>query len=87
MSAVRPPVWPQLPAKAAGPAAPGQAGQASARSAFFAAALGQSAPPPKVAAPEAPAARAVTPHVVHVNETAEPPQRILRPGSLLDIRV
>jgi hypothetical protein len=60
----------------------------AAQRAFFQAAMGQ---PAAVAAPPAPAAPRAAVHAQPVNRipdpNAEPPQRILRPGSLLDIRV
>lgn len=65
---------------------PLDAGRQAAQRAFFAAALGQTQAPaqvaPQAAAEPRPAAAARTP-----DPSAEPPKRILRPGSLLDIRV
>ncbi len=79
MSTVRPPIFPQVQV-------PGQAVQPSrnpGQRAFFEAALGETAPQaaPAVAAPAAPT------HKIPTSLPAEPPERILRPGSLLDIRV
>jgi hypothetical protein len=74
------------PAPAAGGASPGAR---AAQRAFFEAALGRAttapaaaAPQPQIQTPAAAPARAVQP-------TAEPqqPQRLLRPGSLVDIKV
>lgn len=67
----------------------------AAQRAFFAAALGQAhvgpAQSPAAAAPQpqvqAQAQARPAPAARMPDSTAEPPQRILRPGSLLDIRV
>lgn len=69
---------------------PLDAGRQAAQRAFFAAAMGQAQAPaqmapqvaPQPAVEPRPAAAARTP-----DPSAEPPKRILRPGSLLDIRV
>jgi hypothetical protein len=89
VTAVRPPVWPTVPQPAA--AGAGDARQ-SARGAFFEQALGRAASPQ--AQVQAPAVRAGTtpqPHAERVRTTftapQDPPQKILRPGSLLDIKV
>lgn len=96
LSAIRPPFPNALPAAPQGaPSAP----RSAAQKAFFEAALGRAAPaqapaqtqaPTKAAAPAA----AIQPHATPVREVPlqvrpgdEPPQKILRPGSLLDIRV
>mgnify|MGYP001201264614 FL=1 len=95
MTAVRPPVWPTVQ-----PPAPGGAGnaRASARGAFFEQALGRASGQPQRPQP-AQAVQPTTvrpetmpqPHAERVRTTftppSEPPQRILRPGSLLDIKV
>lgn len=60
-------------------------GKLAAQRAFFAAALGQAQP--AAPAPAAPAAPAATPLMRTPDPAAEPPAKILRPGSLLDIRV
>ena len=78
----RPGVTPQLPARAT----PAGGARSAAQRAFFDAALA------KTTAPAAPAAtvQAPQPGVTRLRaETvqAEPPGRILRPGSLLDIKV
>ena len=83
MTTVRPPAFPPIrtpePPRA-------DAAKLAAQRAFFQAAMGQAAP---AAAPQiisepvaAPVAAAKMP-----DPTAEKPQKILRPGSLLDIRV
>ncbi len=93
MSTIRPPVWPQAPSQAPGGArAPADSARAAAQKAFFEAALGRAQGP---AAPEAPRAAEAAPPVVHaiplretrIDPAEEPPQRILRPGSLLNILV
>jgi hypothetical protein len=90
VTAVRPPVFPLPPT----PAAPARADptRSAAQKAFFDMAMGKAAAP----APTAPAA--VTVSAARPSQTpvtlqrmpdagAEKPQKILRPGSLLDIRV
>ena len=79
MSTVRPPNFPQAQT-------PGQALQPSrnpGQRAFFEAALGKTAPQAQaaMAPPSAPVQKIPT------NLPADPPEKILRPGSLLDIRV
>lgn len=91
MTSVRPPVWPTVQ-----PPASGGAGNArsAAQRAFFEQALGK-ATAPQASAPQAPAVRAETvpqPAAQPVRNTTfaqatEQPQKILRPGSLLDIKV
>ena len=80
MSSIRPPIFPtqQQPAQGAG------AAKGSAQRAFFEAAFGRPAAAQATAAPQAPAAPV---QKVPVDLPADPPQKILRPGSLLDIRV
>ncbi|MDO8411189.1 MAG: hypothetical protein Q7S93_14135 [Phenylobacterium sp.] len=96
MSAIRPPFPNALPAAPQGTPPPQRS---AAQKAFFEAALGRAAPaqapaqtqvPTKATAPAA----AMQPHATPVREVPlkvragdEPPQKILRPGSLLDIRV
>jgi hypothetical protein len=75
-----------IPDASAG-AARADGARAAAQRAFFDAAFGKAATPnPAAAQPQPPAV-----HVTHVHRipdpAAEPPQKILRPGSLLDIRV
>ena len=95
VSTIRPPVWPQVPSQSPGGARPvPDAARAAAQKAFFEAALGRTSAP-QATAPAAPAAQpqAAPPaiHVTRLNATPvgndEPPQRILRPGSLLNILV
>lgn len=83
MTTIRPNVFPQQPQVG------GQrddAGRASAQRAFFQAVMGQT----QAAAPAAPAVAAEPPQTVNRLTQVSPtdaPQKILRPGSLLDIRV
>ena len=82
MSAIRPGL--PLPTPLTG----GETGRArQAQSAFFRTALDQAAPTtqarPTIAAAPTPAARLV----VNTAQAAPEPTRILRPGSLLDIRI
>ena len=90
MTTVRPPVWPTVQ-----PPASGGAGNArtAAQRAFFDAALGKAgAPQPApVQAPTVRAETAVQPAAQPVRSVFTPPteepRKILRPGSLLDIKV
>jgi hypothetical protein len=87
VTAVRPPIFPpQRPA----PNGPQRADAAklAAQKAFFDAALGKAAAPSAVqpAAPTAVSTAAVAPQR-QAQPGAEMPQKILRPGSLLDIKV
>lgn len=91
MTAVRPPIFPpvQTPLGGARP----DAGRSAAQKAFFDMALGKAAAPAAaVASPPssgqtaAPVAARATPQRLP-DPAAEKPQKILRPGSLLDIRV
>lgn len=92
MTAVRPPVWPtvqQPPSGGAGNA------RTAAQRAFFQAALEKTgAPQPQAQAIQTPTIRAETvpqPAAQRVRsefvQPTEQPQKILRPGSLLDIKV
>jgi hypothetical protein len=87
VTAVRPSIFPTQPA----PVAPGRADQAksAAQKAFFDMAMGKAAAPataPAAAAMAAPPATpAASPRIP--DAAAEKPQKILRPGSLLDIRI
>ena len=79
MSTVRPPIFPQaqVPSQGVQPARnPGQR-------AFFEAAMGKTA----ATSVQGVAAAAVPAQKIPTNLPADPPERILRPGSLLDIRV
>lgn len=82
MSTIRPPIFP-TPQPQAQPAAPARN---SAQQAFFAAAMGRPAPAQAQvqAQPQAPAAPVQR---MPASLPADPPQKILRPGSILDIRV
>ncbi|MDO9474714.1 MAG: hypothetical protein Q7J28_16840 [Caulobacter sp.] len=89
MTVVRPPVWPTVPPPASGGA--GDARQ-SARGAFFEQALGRATEArPQVQTPAVRAGTTPQPHAERVRTTftapQDPPQKILRPGSLLDIKV
>ncbi len=92
MSAIRPPFPNALPAAPQG-TQPQQ--RSAAQKAFFEAALGRAAPaqaqvPTKAAAPAAEVQVRATPVrevPLQARTTDEQPQKILRPGSLLDIRV
>jgi hypothetical protein len=86
---VRPPVWPTVPQPAAGGA--GDA-RRSARGAFFEQALGRTTEArPQIQTPAVRAETTPQPHAERVRTTftapQDPPQKILRPGSLLDIKV
>jgi hypothetical protein len=89
VTVVRPPVWPTVQPPASGGA--GDARQ-SARGAFFEKALGRAAgASPQVQPPVIRAGTTPQPHAERVRTTfsspQEPPHKILRPGSLLDIKV
>lgn len=91
MSNVRPAGWPSVPAKTASTPATGAAAQT--RAAFFQSAMGDAAPTRPAAAPS----------TLHMQTMAQPqqrqappkafvqpeaqPQKVLRPGSLLNILV
>jgi hypothetical protein len=81
---IRPNPYPVQPA--ANPAA--DAARQAAQKAFFAAAMGRTVAP---AAPQAPALTPAPAPVqraeIRPDPTAEVPAKVLRPGSLLDIRV
>jgi hypothetical protein len=88
---IRPSAFPAPPANATG----ADAARAAAQRAFFAAAMGR---PAATAAPTSPSATApaaarspafapVQRAEIRTDPGAEPPARILRPGSLLDIKV
>ncbi|MBC7167790.1 hypothetical protein [Phenylobacterium sp.] len=79
------PIRPQTPFPPQTPA-PAQSGRTAAQRAFFQAAMGE-APAKAAAAPAEPAREAVRVQTVRAETPAEPPTKILRPGSLLDIRV
>lgn len=83
MSTIRPPIFPtqQQPAQGTG------AAKGSAQRAFFEAAFGRPAAAQATAAPQTAAPAAAPAQKIPTNLPADPPQKILRPGSLLDIRV
>ena len=80
MNPIRPSALPQTPP----PAQAEGSAKLSAQRAFFAAAMGQAQAP--AVAPRPAAAAAAAP-VTNTAGSPEAPQRILRPGSLIDIRV
>lgn len=87
MSTVRPAGWPSVPAK---PASTPASGGAATRSAFFQAALGDAAPTrPATAAVQMQAqAQAQPQRQAPARPFVQPetqPQKVLRPGSLLNI--
>jgi hypothetical protein len=85
VTAVRPPLFP--PSPVAQPARP-DAGRLAAQKAFFDLALGKAAAPQAAPALAPTAAAAPPPVAARLPDAgAEKPQKILRPGSLLDIRV
>jgi hypothetical protein len=89
MTAIRPPAFPPIrtPEQAAGPAR-AEPGKLAAQKAFFQAALGQAAPMASAqTAASNPATMASAPVQRIPDPGAEKPQKILRPGSLLDIRI
>ncbi|MDP3852192.1 hypothetical protein [Phenylobacterium sp.] len=79
MSTVRPPIFPQTQTPSQGVQPSRNPGQR----AFFEAAMGRAAPQAQAAM----AAPAPLAQKIPVNLPADPPEKILRPGSLLDIRV
>lgn len=85
MSTIRPPIFPTPQPQAQAPA------RNSAQRAFFEAAMGRPvAAQPQVQAQfqaQAPAQPAAPAQRMPTSLPAEPPQKILRPGSILDIRV
>lgn len=84
MTTIRPNPQPPLQTPAAGGGAGQTAARLAAQKAFFALAAGRAAPAAEAAAP-APAPAQPAP--VNRTASAEAPQKILRPGSILDIRV
>ena len=92
MSAIR--SGPPLPALPPGLPPAGEAGRArQAQSAFFRAAMDQAAPPVRsqpaiaAAAPAPAPAQAPALRPLQTSQAAPEPTRMLRPGSLLDIRI
>lgn len=84
MNPIRPPNLPVTPAPTQGSGG-ADAARAAAQRAFFDAAMGRT---PAAAPPQAAAAPTVPQRVeLRPSAAAEAPTRILRPGSLLDIRI
>ncbi|THD77495.1 MAG: hypothetical protein E7812_16355 [Phenylobacterium sp.] len=84
MTAVRPPIFP--PSRPVDALQRADQTKLAAQKAFFDAALGKPAATVAAAQQTAPAAPAVRPQRIP-DPTAEAPTKILRPGSLLDIRI
>jgi hypothetical protein len=94
---IRPSAFPvQPPQTNAVSGAGADAARAAAQKAFFDAAMGRTTAPAAPAAPQAvaprptvfaPAPAPVQRAEIRPDPAAEPPTRVLRPGSLLDIRV
>ena len=86
MTPIRPNAFPtQTPTTVAGQA--GDAARSAAQRAFFDAAMGRAAAPAPAAPAFTPVAAAKPAEIRPAATPTEPPARILRPGSLLDIRV
>ncbi len=79
------PIRPQTPPPQT--PAPASTARTAAQRAFFQAAMGQAQAPAKAAATPEPVREAARVQTVRAETPAEPPTKILRPGSLLDIRV
>lgn len=84
MTTIRPNVFPQQPPLGGQRDDPARL---AAQRAFFQAAMGQAQAPVQTAAPTAAPQPAQTVNRVADVSPSEAPQKILRPGSLLDIRV
>jgi hypothetical protein len=80
VSTIRPPIFPTVNTPAQGAQTTRNAGQR----AFFEAAMGRTAEP---ASPRPTEAGRAPIQKIPTNLPADPPEKILRPGSLLDIRV
>ena len=100
MTPIRPSALPVQPPANSVAGVGADAQRAAAQRAFFDAAMGRAAAPGAPAAPQAPAAAAATraafftpaqapaPRAeIRPDPSAEAPAKVLRPGSLLDIRV
>ena len=83
MSTIRPPIFP-TPQPQAQPTAPVRS---SAQQAFFAAAMGRPAAQVQPQVQAQPQAQAAPAQRMPASLPADPPQKLLRPGSILDIRV
>lgn len=81
MTTIRPSAFPQVPPRPQ----PQDGAKLEAQRAFFAAIAGKSKAAPEVQAPAALAA--AEPTVRAAANSTDPPQKILKPGSILDIRV
>ena len=81
MADIRPTSWQPAPAPTTSPA------RTAAQRAFFDAALGRAGGAAAPVPPPAPVAPTPQRAVQTANLPEEPPKKILRPGSLLDIRV
>lgn len=88
MTTIRNSPFPQVPLQQGqvGTSRDDQAAKSAAARAFFAAAMGQTQAAAAPVAASAPQAAAPVQRMAATNP-AEPPQKILRPGSLLDIRI
>jgi hypothetical protein len=89
---IRPNAFQVQPAPTSAAGAAADAARAAAQKAFFDAAMGRADAPTTAAAPQAQAFAASQAHVQRAElrpatVPAEPPAKLLRPGSLLDIRV
>jgi hypothetical protein len=93
MAEIRPPAWPvaATPSAPQGAAGPAAAARTAAQKAFFDAALrgvAPQAPARETTTVQAqPAPRAARAPDLTIQLPEEPPQKILRPGSIIDIRV
>lgn len=95
MTPIRPNAFPTQPATTSVVGTAADAARAAAQRAFFDAAMGRAGAPAAPAAPAAPQAQVFTPQTAPVQRaelrpaaiSADPPAKLLRPGSLLDIRV
>lgn len=81
MSDVRPVAWPA----AAQPAQPASPARSAAQRAFFEQALGRAGAPAPQAAVQPSPAQPAAPARMRIPDA--PPEKILRPGSLIDIKV
>jgi hypothetical protein len=92
---IRPNAFPTQPATTSIAGAAADAARVAAQRAFFDAAMGRAGAPAAPAAPSAPRTQLFTPQAAPVQRAelrpaaipSEPPAKLLRPGSLLDIRV
>lgn len=91
MSDIRPAIWPAVQPPANRPSPPQRPGADGGRAAFFQAALSQAgvsqAGAPAVVQEAAPARGGYAARPAPAVLPEEPPKKILRPGSILDIKV